>query len=139
MSISSSSLSPSQSASQQASLQSISQDVTLTSTSSSQIIPASTMKRSRTSWIWDHVPHDGDFIECCASDYKPIWRCKHCHKEYTENGGTTVPREHLLKAHSISAPDSTNSTKGQQQALSIAKAFERGTESVARYTPIWTF
>ena len=81
-------------------------------------------KRARTSWIWDHVPHERNIITYrTTGDCKSIWCCKHCLKEYTENGGTKAPQDHLFKAHSISSPVSATEA---QQALSITKAIGRG-------------
>ena len=33
-----------------------------------------------------------------------VWRCALCGKEYTERGGITAPKGHLLKYHAIDNP-----------------------------------
>lgn len=87
----------------------------------------SNQKRSRTSFIWSHMPGDPNTVYFNGQQVI-VWRCGICKKEYHEAGGTRGPKKHLLKCHSITDPK--EGTKLLAQTMSIAEAFERGQEAM---------
>jgi hypothetical protein len=96
--------------------------------SSSSQLPSSitSQKRDRSSYIWSHMPGSINTIYTNSKN-NVVWRCGLCGKEYTERGGTTAPKGHLLKCHAIDDP--LKGIKQQAQTISISKAFERGKEA----------
>jgi hypothetical protein len=96
--------------------------------SSSVQLPSSvtSQKRDRNSYIWSHMPGSINTIYTNSKNVV-VWRCGLCSKEYTERGGTTAPKGHLLKYHAIDDP--LKGVKQQAQTTSIVKAFERGREA----------
>ena len=105
--------------------------------SSSVQLPSSvtSQKRDRNSYIWSHMPGPINTIYTNSKN-AVVWRCGLCGKEYTERGGTTAPKGHLLKYHAIDNP--LKGVKQLAQTTSIIKAFERGKEATNKRRKIHT-
>src|SRR5882757_6088112 len=56
--------------------------------STSPQLPSSTVKRSRTSFVWKHMP--GPVNTIYTRGQRVYWRCKYCPREYRESGETSV-------------------------------------------------
>ena len=90
-----------------------------TRSTSPQLLSSSVIQRSRTSFVWKHMP--GPINSIYTRGQRVYWRCKYCTKEYRESGGTGYIALHLKTAHYIH-----NTAKQQQassQQLNIAFAF----------------
>jgi hypothetical protein len=92
---------------------------------SPQLLSSSVIQRSRTSFVWKHMP--GPINSIYTRDQRVYWRCKYCTKEYRESGGTGYIALHLKTAHDIH--DTDKQQKASAQQLSIASAFQQGEES----------
>jgi hypothetical protein len=86
-----------------------------------------TQKRDRRSKIWDYNETSRD-TRIVNSSGKTIWRCKLCHKEYLESGGTANISSHLIKVHSIDIV-SSQAAKVISRQTSIKEAMARGQET----------
>jgi hypothetical protein len=92
---------------------------------SPQLPSSSVIQRTRTSFVWRHMPGPVNFIYTRGQHV--YWRCKYCTKEYRESGGTGYIALHLKTAHDIH--DTIKQQKSSAQQLSIATAFQQGEES----------
>lgn len=86
-----------------------------------------TQKRDRRSKIWDYNETSRD-TRITNSSGKTLWRCKLCHKEYLESGGTANISSHLIKAHSVDIM-SSQAAKVLSRQTSIKEAMARGQET----------
>ena len=93
--------------------------------STSPQLPSSVIQRTRTSFVWKHMP--GPINSIYTRGQRVYWRCKYCTKEYRESGGTGYIALHLKTAHDIH--DIVKQQKASAQQLSIASAFQQGEES----------
>lgn len=85
---------------------------------------AATKKRTRTSFVWEHMPDPPQTIYSKGEII--YWHCKYCPKQCRESGGTTIIMRHL-ESHGVI--DIRREQQATSQQLSIASAFERGEES----------
>lgn len=85
---------------------------------------AATKKRTRTSFVWEHMPDPPQTIYSKGEII--YWHCKYCPKQCRESGGTTIIMRHL-ESHGVI--DNRREQQATSQQLSIASAFERGEES----------
>ena len=92
---------------------------------SPQLLSSSVLQRSRTSFVWKHMP--GPVNSIYTRGQRVYWRCKYCTKEYRESGGTGYIALHLKTAHDIH--DTAKQQRASSQQLSIASAFQQGEES----------
>jgi hypothetical protein len=83
------------------------------------------VKRSRTSFVWKHMP--GPVNTIYIRGQQVYWRCQYCTREYRESGGTAYIALHLKIAHDIQ--DEVKQQRASSQQLSIASAFQHGEES----------
>jgi len=86
---------------------------------SPQLLSSSVIQRSRTSFVWKHMP--GPVNSIYTRGQRVYWRCKYCTKEYRESGGTGYIALHLKTAHDIH--DIAKQQHASSQQLSIASAF----------------
>jgi hypothetical protein len=93
--------------------------------STSPQLPSSTVKRSRTSFVWKHMP--GPVNTIYTRGQRVYWRCKYCPREYRESGGTGYIAQHLKTTHDIH--DTAKQQQASSQQLSIASAFQQGEDS----------
>jgi hypothetical protein len=66
---------------------------------SPQLLSSPVMQRSRTSFVWKHMP--GPVNTIYTRGQRVYWRCKYCTKEYRESGGAGYIALHLKTAHDI--------------------------------------
>jgi hypothetical protein len=90
-----------------------------------QLPSSSVIQRTRTSFVWKHLP--GPINSIYTRGQRVYWRCKYCTKEYRESGGTGYIALHFKTAHDIH--DTVKQQKASAQQLSIASAFQQGEES----------
>ena len=93
--------------------------------STSPQLPSSTVKRSRTSFVWKHMP--GPVNTIYTRGQRVYWRCKYCPREYRESGGTGYIAQHLKTTHDIH--DTAKQQQASSQQLSIVSAFQQGEDS----------
>lgn len=82
---------------------------------------ASSKKKQRTSWVYDHIKGDDREAEYYDKKERLIWICRHCNEEYLLSGGTTGISKHLIGKHEQER-SSTRDTQVKNQQRSIADA-----------------